>query len=354
MSPSQHVHIVHPFNGYSGAQRVAQHLLRAMTALRIPVDLRVGFGENGFLTDDQPSMVWLAVNSVPLRKLLYPVWLFWMNMWCLLQAARGNFIWLNTIHALPAATLLWLINPNNALIHLHEATFPKVFHWLLRVAQWRGLQTVCVSDFHRRTLNVDATVLPNCVWHETPQFNQTETSRSAVVFVGAATRMKGFDLFLDVANALGPTFCCRAYLACQSNQLPTEFEAAIRQSGADMHYGKTNPATFFGDAWLTLMLTDPKRATETFSLVAAESVFFGVPVASSGSAVVAELCSDALAFDEPSRRADLIADQIITLHKDNERQRLLGAACARRSADLGSNQFIQNVGALLHSRAIPR
>jgi glycosyltransferase involved in cell wall biosynthesis len=336
--------LLHPFDALAGSQRVAVALARALQGLQVPLEVHLGFGTNGFVSQLAGVHRFLGVNRIPLRKVLYPLWIIAMVPKMVWAACRGSLVWANTVHAIPAALpMLWLA-PNRVVLHIHEIEFPRLFQQLLSWAIARGAHVLCVSNLHRRQLDVPADVLPNCV------DNGDDTAPlepPVLLFVGEVSAVKGFPLFVDVARRLSPARV-RA-VACVPHVPPPRrgWVEAARAANVQICCGLSEPRQMFAGATLLLQCTDPSLWTETFSLVMAESLAFGVPVATAGTAVAPEILGDAWAFDVRTRDPDRIAAEVVALLDDPQRLQALRAAALVRREYFSFDAFQSRVADVL-------
>jgi glycosyltransferase involved in cell wall biosynthesis len=172
-------------------------------------------------------------------------------------------------------------------------------------------------------------------------------SPPVLLFVGTLSAIKGFSLFLDVARRF-PSGHIQA-VACIPF-IPKGAEKLARDAinaGVMLRIGLVNPCEIFKGASLLLQCTDSSLVTETFSLVTAEAMACGIPVATTGMAVGREILGDALAFDVPERDADLIVRNVFLLLNDPTRlEELRGASRARR-ARYSFEVFQKNVSTII-------
>ena len=343
---SLEVFIVHPFDAHAGSQRVAQQVRDAIGSLGHKCRVHLGFGTRGFVSAIPDVRRFLPIDDIPWRKRLYPLWILALIPRILLAVGRREIVWANTVHAIPAVLpALWLA-PKRVVLHLHEIEFPRLFHILAQWAVRRGARVLCVSDVHRRELGLQAEVLHNCV---AIRSDQEPDDPPILLFVGAMSLLKGFDLFIRVVRAIQPG-TVRA-IACIP-RVPAgaiELDTAAREAGIELCCGISDPAGMYPGATLLLQCTDPTMWTETFSLVMAEALACGVPVGTTGMKVAAEILGDAWAFDVPDRDPHRIADHVSALLANpNRLQDLRGAALERR-ARYAFPAFCERVGELLRS-----
>lgn len=341
--------LIHAFDAYAGSQKVAGQLARGLRARGWDVKLVTGFGRTGFLTDAGVSRRFLGTENIGLRKLLYPLWLIVCNMQALAWLADGRKIWANSIHALPGVLAIILFAPHRLVVHLHEVTFEGPFRWLVRFAAGRGATLVAVSKSHALALELPATILPNAVGDTPPA---SPASRRRLLFVGSTRALKGFPLFLKVAQLVADTGLQPvAYVSAGILGPSADDIAAARASGVQLVIGETDPARIFTDAFLTLQLTDPALWVETFSLVAAESVWNLVPIGAAGADVVNEVAAGAVAFNEVSRNPQKIAADIRRLRNDGQRYEELVQGCAVRREDYAMARFLDRAERIALGRA---
>jgi len=346
----QTVRLIHPFDGFAGSQRVASNVATALHEAGFNVIANIGFGAVGFLARVPKRRVFLATERLGLRRLLYPVWLVWMNLATLRMIAGGATLWANTAYSLPAVLLACLIRPGRVIVHIHELTFrfPGV-GLLLRAAGRHGVTLVCVSEYQRLRLGLTARVVPNCVDELKPD-TQLALDGSRLIFVGSTQAKKGFSLFLDIVDHLGVAgpepVACLADAATGDAPLL----ARAQRLGVTVRADVTRVAALYEDGFATVVATDPAMWEETFSLVAAESLCCLVPVINAGSAVVAEVCGPALAFDCPARDAAQIAARTSALWTDADARRQLVAACSAHRDRFAPALFAKRVAALVAER----
>lgn len=332
--------IVNAFDAFAGSQRVAASLAHSLNAEQgIHIEIHQGFGSRGFVSELAMSNSWSSLDTPLYRKLLYPFWLAWQNFICLWKVLHGYNLWLNTVYSIPAALLAICIAPRKIVIHVHEAMFPSLFSRLVLWAGRKRVKIVCVSEHQRQLLGLSCSVLYNSV-----EPSQTlESQRNRLIFVGAMTEAKGFDLFTAISGTLdGMDLTPVAYVPEISGPVAEQLAAKARAAGVEIHTGVTDPSQMFRDGFLTLQATNSRLWIETFSLVAAESIAHLVPVATAGSEVVAEVVGDALAFDHASRDALAIARDIRALHADPQRYAKLVESCAVRRGHFTENAFRQS------------
>ncbi len=336
--------LLHPFDAMAGSQRIAAVLARALQGLDVPVQVHLGFGTNGFVSKLGGVRRFLGVNRISLRKALYPLWIIAMAPRMIWTAWRGSLVWGNTVHAIPAVLpMLWLA-PNRVVLHVHEIEFPRIFQRLLRWAASRGAHVLCVSNLHRQRLCVPAYVLPNCVDHSS---DTTPLEPPVLLFVGEVSALKGFPLFVEVARRLPPVRV-RTVACVPGIPLSTRSWAeAAQAANVEIRCGLSDPLQMFAGASLFLQCTDPSLWTETFSLVMAESLACGVPVATAGTAVAPEILGDAWAFDVPTRAPEDIAAAVLALLDDPPRLQALRSAARARRAHFSFHSFQKRVSDVL-------
>lgn len=337
--------LIHPFDAIAGSQRVAINIAQALQADGYSADVRLGFGTDGFVSRWVGVKRFLGINNIKVRKLLYPLWLFAVVPRILRAVVNGEVVWANTIHAAPAAFLAILLAPRRVVIHVHEVEFPLVFMSFLRFAKRRGATLLCVSNFHRRALRLDAQILPNCVLVVVDE--RTPQRQPKLIFVGSTSAAKGFSLFIEVARRLsGSELTPVAFLPSPERCDPVLL-AQAESAGIAVRYGVTDPKEMYEAGFLSLQCTDPHLSTETFSLVAVESMSCLVPVASAGTGVVKEILANALAFDVPTRDPEQIASKIRALLSESARYEGLVEACRVGRGEYTFERFQQRVQALV-------
>ncbi len=336
--------LVHPFDAHAGSQRVAQQVRDALNNLDHRCYVHLGFGTRGFVSAIPNVGRFLPLDDISWRKRLYPLWILALMPRILWAVCRREIVWANTVHAIPAVLLALCLAPRSVVLHLHEIEFPRLLHLLARWAARRGARVLCVSDVHRRELELSAEVLHNCV---TVRSDEALADPPILLFVGAMSRIKGFDLFVKVVHAIEPgTVRAIAYIP----GVPVgaaELDAAACDAGIELHYGVIDPTVMYPGAALLLQCTDPTLCTETFSLVMAEALACGVPVGTTGMKVAAEILGDAWAFDVPDRDPYRIADHVRTLFADPVRLQDLREAARERRSRYAFPAFCERVEALL-------
>lgn len=340
------VFLVHPFDAHAGSQRVAQHVHDALDGLGHICRVHLGFGTRGFVSTIPGVRRFLPIDDIHWRKRLYPIWLLALIPRMLLAVGRREIVWANTVHAIPAVLpVLWLA-PKRVVLHLHEIEFPRLFHILAQWAARRGARVLCVSDVHRRQLELSAEVLHNCV---ALRSDQEPADPPVLLFVGAMSRLKGFDLFIRVVREIEPgTVRAIAYIPTVPADA-TELYMAANKAGIELRFGVSDPEGMYPGATLLLQCTDPTMGTETFSLVMAEALACCVPVGTTGMKVAAEILGDAWAFDLPDRDPRRIADHVRALLADPPRLQGLRDAARERRSRYAFPAFCERVCALLSS-----
>jgi len=346
MSAMPRVLLLQPFDAHAGSQRVALAILDALTDQGVDVSVKLGFGGKGFLSETTSVRPDIRSDNIPLRKLLYPLWILLSLLPIACAALRGRVVWVNTIYSVPPAMLAILLFPKRTIIHLHEVTFPRPFHLLLGMAARRGAPLVCVSADQAARLGVSAETLPNAV--KRPE-TQRESRLDRLLFVGTTQPIKGFDLYVEACRRLKELPLRRtAYLSDEERHDPAQVQAA-RDLGIEIVFGERSIDAIYDDGFLVLLCSDPRLWIETFSLVAAEAVTRLVPVGGAGITVLHEVVGEALAFDEPGRDPDRIAQAIIDLYQDPQRMAALREACARRRSHFAEEVFAERLLALLQN-----
>lgn len=350
MSAVQRVLFVQPFDAYAGSQRVAEAIVVAFAAAGVDVAIKLGFGGRGFLSDSPGVRPDIHCDHIPTRKLLYPLWVMLAVAPTAWAAVRGRVVWANTVYAIAPALLAILIAPRRTVVHLHEATFPAPFHLLVRFAAWRGARLVCVSMDQAQRLGVEAAILPNPV--RRPATDDVSARKDRLLFVGTTQPIKGFDLYVQVCRRLtGVALRKMAYLSDEDRHDRALVDAA-RSVGIDVVFGERSPDAMYTDGFLVLLCTDARVCAETFSLVAAEAVTWLVPVAGTGITVLDEVVGEALAFNDPRRDPDLIAQAIADLHRSSDRTAALRAACAERRPHFSTEIFADRLLGLLKRQGV--
>jgi glycosyltransferase involved in cell wall biosynthesis len=343
--------LLHPFDAFSGAQRVAATLARAMTESNLIVDFRLGFGTRGFVSSTPGVRTLLGVNHIASRKLLYPFWLVAMWPRMILAALRGEVVWANTVNAVAAALPMLLLAPHRLVIHAHEVEFARLTRRLVRWAGERGAQILGVSHLHVERLRVPADVLPNCVEIAS---DAPADSVPTIIFAGMPSALKGFPLFIEVVRRLPKKgLRCIAYVPSRSPPAASLLQDA-EDVGIEFVVGRVNPLDIYPGATLLLQCTDPSLWTETFSLVMVEAIACSVPVATAGVAVAAEVLGDAWAFDVNNRDPARIAAEIERLLSSPERLGTLRAAAVRQREKFTYERFRANVQALVERAVAAR
>lgn len=338
------VFVVHPFDAYAGSQRVVQHVRSALIRLGHRCQVHLGFGSSGFVSNIPEVSRFLPIDNIPWRKRLYIFWIIALTPRILWAVIRGEIVWANSVHAIPAVLPALLLAPRRVVLHIHEIEFPAILYALVRWASLKGALLLSVSDLHRRELKLAADVLYNCY------DNQSETvvkSAPVLIFVGAISRLKGFDLFVEVVSSIEPgTVHAIAFVPKVPNSGCDLVEAA-RKAGIELRIGVTDPTAIYPGASLLLQCTNPMLATETFSLVMVEALSFGVPVGTAGMKVADEILGDAWAFDVPDRVPHHIASHVIDLFSNPERLQRLSLAAIKRSTRFTFPIFCKRINYLM-------
>lgn len=338
--------LVNAFDAHAGSQRVGQSIVTSLWRAGFDVAVKLGFGGRGFLSELPGIVPDVHCNHVPTRKLLYPFWVFTALTPIAWAAGRGRIIWANSVYAIAPALLAILLFPHRTVVHLHEASFPLAIRLLLRLAVWRGSAIVCVSVDQARRIDIDAHILPNAVVLPTVD---PPSGGNRLLFVGTTHPIKGFQLFVSVCERLRHVpLQAVAYLSDAAVH-EQELVARARTAGISVFFGERSPAAMYRDGFLLLMSSDARLVSETFSLVAAEAVAWLVPVGGAGAAVLPEVLGDALAFNEPSRDPDRIANAIADLQGDPERQVALRHACEARRPHFSETEFVDRIVGLLQN-----
>jgi glycosyltransferase involved in cell wall biosynthesis len=340
------VMLLHPFDAHAGAQRIGSAFVAALAATGVDVRVRVGFGGRGFLSELPGVRPDVQCDHIPTRKLLYPLWAICAMVSVAWAAARGRVVWANTIHAIAAALLAAMLFPRRTIVHVHEATFPRPFLWLLRLAHWRGASIVYVSADQAARIGVSGAILPNPV--HLPSIDQP-SRQNRFLFIGTTQPIKGFALFVAVVRLLdGSGLDTVAYLS-DEHRHDRALVAAARAAGIEIVFGENSPEVMYRDGFLLLMATDPAMVSETFSLVAAEAIAALVPVGGAGATVLPEVLGEALAFNHANRDPASIAQAIRALLADPEKYAALRRACAERRVHFSEAAFTQRVVRLLQN-----
>lgn len=341
-----------PFDAIAGSQRMAVAVNRALTAAGCQVNIRLGFGSNGLISSDLGVRPFLNINVISLRKILYPLWILWEMIRNGARVTGGHLVWANTIHAAPATLIALLARPQSVIIHLHEVDFPWIFRRFLTFADRRGALLLCVSRFHRESLRLNALVIPNCSGVEGPRVADAANDRSRLLFVGNTSKEKGFDLFIAVCRELrGSDLRCTAFLPNLESSNPALCKQAIA-AGIEVRYGVTDARKIYSDGAFLMQCTDSARWTETFSLVAAESVTCLVPVVCAGATVIHEIAGPALAFDDPTRNPRVIANRIKSLLANREEYNELINACDTQRREYSWDAFGGRIDQLVRKLSI--
>ena len=344
MSP---VLLVNAFDAYAGSQRMAANVVVVLRAAGCPVHVALGFGRRGLLSALDGVRGTVPVERSTGRKLLYPLWLPPMNLSALAAVLRGRLLWANTAYAVPAVLLALAVRPRSVVVHCHELEMPRLLRALLCWASRRGATLLAVSEYQRAHMPEMTAVLPNGFGDGCPPDPPANPTR--VVFIGNTKPIKGFGLFIALAQTMRSheNREHHAFLAGAPLATDAPLIEAAEAAGIVLHWGVTEPDRMFAGALLTMVLTDPAIANETFSLVAAESVWHGVPVAGAGVAVLAETCGAALVIDEPSRDAAALAVRVRSFTADPARRAAATAACVARRPAFGLDVFGARVLAVL-------
>lgn len=338
--------LLHAFDAHAGAQRIGHTLITSLAASGADVRLRLGFGGRGFLSELPGARPDVRCNHILTRKFLYPFWALAALIPVAWAAARGRVIWANAIYAIGPALLAIILFPHRVVVHLHEATFPRLFHWLLRMARWRGVTIVCVSADQARRIDVEAFILPNPV---PIPLDDLPSRQDRFLFIGTTQPMKGFALFVEAAHLLSDTALrATAYLSDEDRQ-DRALVSAAKAKGIEVVFGERDHDVMYRDGYLLLLSTDPRLWVETFSLVAAEAVAALVPVGGAGSTVLPEVLGEALAFNDADRDPSIIADAVRRLLADPKEYGRLRQACKERRTQFTDGKFEQRVIRILLS-----
>lgn len=322
----------------AGGQRVGATTIACLREAGCRVHVWLGFGGQGFLTRDAGARAFLSIETIRLRKLLYPVWLAVANLRAIFALIAGETVWVNAVYALPAALAPLLARPSRLVIHVHELEMPALFRWLTGVAARRGAHVIAVSGLHAHRLGFATDIIGNSVGRTPPAADPGDH----IVFIGDSRPIKRFDLFVAIAEQ-GLPWPARAVLAGTAADYPPDLLRRAQAAGVALCFGLTEPAAMLAGAALMLQLTDPKQATETFSLTTAEAVWHLVPVGGAGTEVIAEIAGPALAFNLPSDDPADFARAIHALAADPQRHAALVAQCARIRPAFSLDRYRQAV-----------
>lgn len=336
--------VIHSFDAHAGAQRIGNALVTILAAAGVDVHVRLGFGGRGFLSEIPGVRPDVRCNHIPTRKLLYPLWALLALVPVAWAAGRGRIIWVNAIYAIGPALLAIMLFPRRTVIHLHEATFPRPFHWLLHLARWRGATIICVSADQARRIGVEAIILHNPVRQSAANLS---SRMDRFLFIGTTQPMKGLALFIEVVRLLDDAGLRAAAYLSDEGHADQALVNAARSAGIDVIFGERSPEAMYRDGFLVFMGTDASLVSETFSLVAAEAVAALVPVGGAGATVLSEVLGDALAFNEASRDPATIANAVHRLHAAPETMARLRQACAERRVHFSEAIFEQRLLRLL-------
>lgn len=332
--------LLNPFDAYAGSQRIGLDVIAALKAAGHAVQVKLGFGGNGFLSDLPGVAPDVRTNNIRLRKVLYPFWSLLSAAPVALLVLRGGIAWANTVYAVPPVLLAALIRPRKVVIHLHEVTFPSIFLPLLRFVVRRGVRLVCVSSDQASRIGLPATILYNAV--KLPAV-PVQSRRDRLLFVGTTQAIKGFSLFVDVCQFLaGHPLQKVAYLSDKARH-DQSLVAKAQAAGIQIVFGESDAALLYRDGFLLLQATDPALWIETFSLVAVEAMAWQVPVAGAGTSVFSEVLGDAMAFNVESRDPAAISDAIKMLYADPVRQDVLRSACIHQRTIFSERIFSQRI-----------
>lgn len=334
---------LHPFDAKAGSQRVGAMLVRLLRNEGLDVKVALGFGSNGFLSAQSDVTASFAIESVKLRKLLYPLWLIIANLRSAFAVAKGKIIWANTVHALPAVLPALLFRPGKLVVHIHELQMPGLFRTLLAWAFRRKAILVAVSQHQADHLRLPCRILWNAVGALPPIISRVGHN---LVWVGDWRPFKGFDLFVAIAEA-GTPFNSIAILGGSPEQYPPSLLSRADAAGIDCRFGMSDPGAMLEGAILALQLSDSRQVDETFSLTAAEAVWNLVPVGAAGSEAVAEVAGPALAFNLNSRDPAEFAAAIRELAADPENLGKLRESCRAVQPDLSEGRYLSDLLSIL-------
>jgi len=337
--------LINPFDAVAGSQRIAVNIVRALRTIECKLDVRLGFGSDGFLSRCSGVKRFLPTNNIKVRKFLYPLWLLILVPRVFISVISGEVVWANTIYAAPAAFLAVLFSPRRVIIHVHELDFPIIFTAFLSFAVHRGANLLCVSDFHRRELGLKAVILPNSVSVTHDELVHQHQNR--LVFVGNTSAEKGFSLFIEVVRCLSGCDLIPVAFFPSQEHCDTTLLLQAESVGIAVRYGVTDPNEMYEGGFLSLLCSDPELWRETFSLVSVESMCCLVPVASAGTKVVREILGNAFAFDVSSRDPVEIASEIRKLQLNTKRHEDLVLACRARRGEYMFEHFQQRVQTLI-------
>ena len=350
----------HLLNDRSGSPRA---LLNAMTALArkdARQQLYLGQGGDGFLGESSGAELRRfpyargSNKLATLRAYLGSQWRLWRMLRAARDIDRDAICYVNTL--LPFAPAIFgRLSGRTVIYHLHEVSLkPRLLQWfLLFVVRQTAARTICVSDFHRRTLGLpSARVVYNAIaepMYERGLRAHYAPRRDGVFRVSMLCSLrdyKGVPEFLQLAADLADDASVQFQLVVNDDAEAVENYFASRSLPPSVQIlrGVEDVSQVYEDASLVLNLSRVDQWVETFGLTLLEAMTFGVPVIAPPAGGPVELVNDGQqGFLVDSRDAAALRDKVAQLANDPALCLEMSRAARSRAQELSPERFSDSI-----------
>ena len=266
--------VIHPFNGFAGSQKITRGFQKALTDAGHNYKTIVYFGR-GFV---EAKPIFGGIKSKTLRMILF---LLIVPLSALRLIFVADIVYGMTSWSVPLLLLRSLFSKHRSIVYLHEISKYSLIQLCLKIISKGNAEIIFVSHFHKDVIGLNGRVISNFIDEVTIQ----PTNFDRVLFVGAATKVKGFDLFIEVASRIKSDSVVEAFISSGSRDLI----ASARNAGVHVHENVSDRKIIYGKGGILLHLTNPVLAKETFGLTLVEAAAYNIPVVVCGSTVAFEI-----------------------------------------------------------------
>lgn len=293
----------HQFNDYSGSPKVLAMLLSGLSLHNRSIQL---FTSKGGCLDELGERVKIQhfyykfSRSVPLVLLRS----FWAQccMFCygLKYGSRNSVFLINTIMPVGAALAANILGAR-CVYYYHENAFAKniYYRFKAKIMEWLADEIVCVSDYQRRYLKrtANVTVIPNALAENQrlllKPHSEEAFEKKRILMVSSLKKYKGIVTYVSIAERF-PSLDFVLVLNATDAEISEFFraEGMVVPKNLTVFHKQSDVTPFYNDASLSVNLTDPRYAIETFGLTAIEAMAAGVPVIVPDVGGIADLVAD--------------------------------------------------------------
>lgn len=349
---------VHLLNDRSGSPRVLRNVMNVLADCDGNQQLFLGSGGDGFLGQALARVTRYRYRRHPhrLATLLSYLASQCALLWKLSRSRdidRDAVVYVNTL--LPfAAAIYGRLTGKRVIYHLHEAGMrPRLlYRFLMAVARFCADRTICVSDFHRRQLGLEADATARTVLNSVDSalfarglatgYQPVRDGLFNVCMLCSLRDYKGVPEFLHLASRLASDQRIRFQLVLSDEAQAVRRYFAGRELPANLtlRLAVQDTADVYAQAGLVMSLTRVDQCQETFGLTLLEAMSFGIPVIAPPVGGPAELVDDGVhGYLIDSRDADALLAAVVRLAASEALCMELSENCRKRAQSLSPQAF---------------